>query len=565
MMLSVIVFECYRVMVFEEEELKHNNTEIPKHSTPMRILFTLPHYFRPSRRGFHGSEREASERIASLTRCLSALHQHFGEKTQGVLDGPRQRVVPANDVLENQLEVVVCTTGSDHLLAELPAGLCRPKATDVPPRLLGYACHAVLRDRLDQFDFFCYLEDDVLLDDPLFFQKLTWFNRLAGDEALLQPNRFELTLLPRLHKVYVDGNLVDTTLSARFQDVTQDPHLTASLMDTNLSFRRVDNPHAGCFFLNAAQMARWAAAPYFLDHADGFWGPLESAATLGIMRTFKVYKPAPENAGFLEIEHLDPRYEVHPSGKGDSSALTFSVKKKTEPAPPASKQCRHVEVLPQPLPYTPDLAAQWGLCGLHYGCGWNLREGWVNTDLESRVDAQGRRTPVGRLALLDKQFFYLQHDATRPFPFQDESFDWVYAEHLIEHLTLHDAVVWLKDVRRLLKPGGCLRLSTPDLRQYMAGYLDEQGRFFEEHRNRLLKLGLKNIPQRRAWMVNQIFQKWGHQWIYDLDELTFALRQAGFDPAGVTECRYRQGRVPAVYALDLPIRNDESIYVEVVR
>ena len=32
-------------------------------------------------------------------------------------------------------------------------------------------------------------------------------------------------------------------------------------------------------------------------------GPLESAATLGVMRTFRVYKPADANAAFLELEH----------------------------------------------------------------------------------------------------------------------------------------------------------------------------------------------------------------------------------------------------------------------
>jgi hypothetical protein len=70
-----------------------------------------------------------------------------------------------------------------------------------------------------------------------------------------------------------------------------------------IRFCRPANPHSGCFFLNAAQMSRWAARPDFLDRDTSFIGPLESAATLGIMRTFRVYKPTVENANFLEIEH----------------------------------------------------------------------------------------------------------------------------------------------------------------------------------------------------------------------------------------------------------------------
>jgi hypothetical protein len=51
-------------------------------------------------------------------------------------------------------------------------------------------------------------------------------------------------------------------------------------------------------------MAHWMRQPHFLDRSPAFIGPLESAATLGIMRTFRIYKPARENASFLEIEHF---------------------------------------------------------------------------------------------------------------------------------------------------------------------------------------------------------------------------------------------------------------------
>jgi hypothetical protein len=66
---------------------------------------------------------------------------------------------------------------------------------------------------------------------------------------------------------------------------------------------RANNPHAGCFLLSAEQMEHWADQPHFLDRKARFVGPLESAATLGILRTFRIYKPSPQNANFLEIEH----------------------------------------------------------------------------------------------------------------------------------------------------------------------------------------------------------------------------------------------------------------------
>ena len=58
---------------------------------------------------------------------------------------------------------------------------------------------------------------------------------------------------------------------------------------------------------------------------SAFGGPLESAATLGVIRHFRAYKPARENAGFLEIEHLDPRYlgRRFPVCAGDPPSLRW--------------------------------------------------------------------------------------------------------------------------------------------------------------------------------------------------------------------------------------------------
>jgi len=55
------------------------------------------------------------------------------------------------------------------------------------------------------------------------------------------------------------------------------------------------------------------------------------------------------------------------------------------------------------------------------------------------------------------------------------------AEHFIEHISFADAVKFLAEVRRLLKPGGTLRLSTPDLAIYAAAFFDPAQRFYQEH------------------------------------------------------------------------------------
>jgi SAM-dependent methyltransferase len=54
-------------------------------------------------------------------------------------------------------------------------------------------------------------------------------------------------------------------------------------------------------------------------------------------------------------------------------------------------------------------------------------------------------------------------DATKRFPFPDASFDAIACEHLIEHVSYAEGQVMLRECRRILKLGGVLRLSTPDL------------------------------------------------------------------------------------------------------
>jgi hypothetical protein len=271
----------------------------------MRLLFAIPHYFRPSAEPRHGSgASEPGRRREILRRSIAALRQTFGSG-QGLIG--RRQLHPANDLLRSTVEVVVCTTGDDHLVDESLHGLCRHQPSRAEPKLLGYECHEVLRRGLGRFDFHCYLEDDILISDPLFFQKLGWFVGAAGEDCLLQPNRFELGVGGQVEKLYCDGNIADPTISPRYQNRADRPRIEAPALGARFAFQRVENPHAGAFFLTRAQMETWAAKPYFLDRADGFWGPLESAATLGIMRCFRVYKPARENAGFLEVQHLDPR------------------------------------------------------------------------------------------------------------------------------------------------------------------------------------------------------------------------------------------------------------------
>ncbi|MBJ7551131.1 hypothetical protein [Marinomonas ostreistagni] len=270
----------------------------------MKILITIPHFYKASNKGDHGSSRKDPQpRIRALTESILALHQNFGI-SQRMIEHYSKLAVKANGEENISIDIVICTTQEQHILKqlELHESLFSIRESDCEPLLLGYECHRVLKENLGKYDYYCFLEDDIIIHDPLFFSKLNWFNSRVGHDRLLQPNRFEYSTQQSALKCYIDGDLRPGA-TGQFQNVNDEPTITGQALGKHIRFKRPLNPHSGCFFLNQEQMKQWSQLPYFLDCDTSFIGPLESAASLGIMKTFKVYKPLPECANFLEVQH----------------------------------------------------------------------------------------------------------------------------------------------------------------------------------------------------------------------------------------------------------------------
>lgn len=283
----------------------------------MRLLVVVPHYFRRSEEAKatsdlehrHGSTSgQVAARTHSLRRCIHSLHQTLGT-SQAIIRHVDRRVEPANEAYRHELHIVVVTTGDSHLIeqANLANNLIHQFSVEDNPQHLGFLAQRVLRDRWGNYDYYCYMEDDLAIDDPWFFEKLRWFNSYVGDEKVLLPQRFERSADHPYKKVYLDGELAKR-VTEHFQNIDELPELKSEVMGNPVRFTRPTNPHSGCFFLNSNQMQHWIAQPHFEPIDTSFIGPLESAATLGVMKTFDIYKPARENASFFEIEHADRRF-----------------------------------------------------------------------------------------------------------------------------------------------------------------------------------------------------------------------------------------------------------------
>lgn len=153
-----------------------------------------------------------------------------------------------------------------------------------------------------------------------------------------------------------------------------------------------------------------------------------------------------------------------------------------------------------------------GCTKLHLGCGGNLFPGWHNIDIDGPKDV-------------------IKLDLSRPLPVASGSVRFMFSEHFIEHLTLFQGRRFLNECCRILAPQGVLRISTPSLQ---AG--------FEAYKEKRIK-GMEYrgwSPATPCQMVNEAMRLWGHQFVYDTEELVGLLKECGFSTVAAVDWHLSQ-------------------------
>lgn len=272
----------------------------------MRILLAIVHHWNPEGGGRHASLRpDPGPRLEAFEQQLLAL-QRLGRR-QAQLNITAMAAQPANQAVQNDIQIAVITDGEHHLIDRLHGsyhGLYTLVLTAPPTaRHLGFEAQRFLASRLEAgFDLYGYLEDDLVIHDPWFFQKIDWFARAFGPERLLLPHRVELVNQPHpVDRFYIDGTMPADELQ-RVIPTPGEP-LVVAAPGGELRFESPGNPHAGCFFLTHQQLLHWSEHPCWQDGDVSLVSPLESAATLGISKVFGLFKPALEMASWLELQH----------------------------------------------------------------------------------------------------------------------------------------------------------------------------------------------------------------------------------------------------------------------
>lgn len=166
---------------------------------------------------------------------------------------------------------------------------------------------------------------------------------------------------------------------------------------------------------------------------------------------------------------------------------------------------------------------------LQIGSGDNSLSGWLNTEIEPTKDQ-----------------VYL--DASTAFPIPSDSFDYIFAEQLIEHLTLDQGQGMLRECYRILRTGGKIRLATPNLTVLAKFFVDknDSDRHYLGLQTKFEKL--PSLPTPECNVMNREMHAYGHRYLYDADSLRAVLSAAGFQNVEMAEVSVSKD--PALSGID---------------
>jgi len=166
---------------------------------------------------------------------------------------------------------------------------------------------------------------------------------------------------------------------------------------------------------------------------------------------------------------------------------------------------------------------------VHYGCGRNLIEGWLNIDLHESSASNYRCVD-----LLEKH------------PFSENIVCFGFSEDFLEHLSQAESIFFLSEVYRTLAPKGVVRLSFPGLEGVLAKHYSP------------------STEERVRRGEFEAYTFWEHLHFYSKEELILVARHIGFGRIEVVE--YGVSRYAELRKLDTrPGQIGLNIYVELTK
>jgi predicted SAM-dependent methyltransferase len=171
---------------------------------------------------------------------------------------------------------------------------------------------------------------------------------------------------------------------------------------------------------------------------------------------------------------------------------------------------------------------------LNWGCGTEPEPGWINSDIKEDPTVD------------------ISCDILEGLPLETGSIEYAVSIHALPELPYSDQVPALLELRRVLAPGGVLRLGLPDLDRGIRAYLGQDRDYFLVPDGDARAIGSKFIVQMLWYGYSKTL--FTHDFIAEL------LGKAGF--AEVRACAFGDTASPFPEIVALDNRPEESLFVE---
>jgi SAM-dependent methyltransferase len=175
---------------------------------------------------------------------------------------------------------------------------------------------------------------------------------------------------------------------------------------------------------------------------------------------------------------------------------------------------------------------------LNWGCGGHTAPQWINSDRNDQNPAVN-----------------LPCDIMEGLPLPSDSIDYAVSIHALPEVPYDRQIPVLQELRRVLKPGGILRLCLPDLLKGIDAYRRGDRDYFLIPDKDAERLGAK--------LITQLIWYGYSKTLFTSEFIEELLLKTGF--RRVTHCSYMKTacRFPEIVELDN--REPESLYVEALK
>ena len=188
---------------------------------------------------------------------------------------------------------------------------------------------------------------------------------------------------------------------------------------------------------------------------------------------------------------------------------------------------------------------------LNIGSSNDIIPGWVNID----------RNPGKGVTVLDVRNGLSYHD---------NSVELIFSAHCIDHLSFNEVLNFLKECYRVLKIGGTIRITVPDMRKHIIHYLrwkiDNDDKIWidyvtKDHIDNIYH-GIDNLFR----ILTQVDDDYGdHHSIFTHDILWLRFMHAGFDYRKIVISQYKNSNVEEMRGDKFDNREKFTLFMEAVK